>query len=125
MQINISSRHGHLTESTQGKITGKVDKLSRFFDRITSIVVTVDLKRSDAPELELRVSAEHTEDFVATDSGNNVLTALDSAMHKMEQQLRKHKEKLTGHRSPGLKDSLSAEGDSEDDDESADELSLE
>ena len=91
MQVNISARHGQLMESTQEKIQSKVDKLTRFFDRITSIVVTVDLKRSDSPEVELRVSAEHTEDFVAADNGTNVLAALDSVIHKMERQLRKHK----------------------------------
>jgi len=103
VQINISARHGHLTDSTQQKIQSKVQKLVRFFDRVTAIVVTVDLRRSDSPEVEIRVSAEHTEDFVAADSGNNVLAALDSATRKAEQQLRKHKEKLTGHRTSGAK----------------------
>ena len=122
MQINISARHGHLTDSTQEKIKGKVQKLVRFFDRVTAIIVTVDLKRTDAPEVEIRVSGEHTEDFVAADSGNNVPAALDSATRKVEQQLRKHKEKLTGHRTSGMKDSAAGpESDADSDDADSDD----
>jgi putative sigma-54 modulation protein len=104
VQLSISARHGQLTDATHDKIRNKVEKLVRFFDRVTSIVVTVDLGRSDSPEVEIRVSAELAEDFVAANNGNNVLAALDSATRKMEQQLRKHKEKLTGHRSSGVKE---------------------
>ncbi len=120
MQINISARHGHLTDSTQEKIKGKVQKLVRFFDRVTAIIVTVDLKRTDAPEVEIRVSGEHTEDFVAADSGNNVPAALDSATRKVEQQLRKHKEKLTGHRTSGTKDSAAGPDSDDADSDDAD-----
>jgi len=103
VQINISARHGDLASTTQEKITDKVKKLPRFFDRMTAINVTVDLGHRDKPDVEIRVSAEHSEDFIAKDVSSNVIAALDGAMHKLEQQLRKHKEKLTGHRAVGLK----------------------
>lgn len=102
MQISISARHGHLSAGTQEKIKEKVEKLRRIWDRVSAILVTVDLEREEAPAVELQVSAEHAEDFVATGAGLNVLAALDGALHKLEQQLRKHKEKkITGHRGPG------------------------
>jgi putative sigma-54 modulation protein len=104
VQISISARHGQLNNGTQDKIREKVEKLRRYFDRLTAIVVTVDLEHADSPKVEVRASAEHTEDFVAADNGSNVLAALDSAAHKVEQQLRKHKDKRrTGHRSSGHK----------------------
>ncbi len=103
MQINISARHGELSSATQEKITEKVGKLPRFFDRLTAIHVTVDMEHPDAPSIELRVSAEHVEDFVATDSSSSVLAALDGVLHKVERQLRKHKERRTEHKATGLK----------------------
>ncbi len=103
MQINISARHGHLSTQTQAMISEKVEKVQRFHDRITSIVVTCDLEHKEKPDLEIRVTAEHSSEFVATASAENLLAALDGAMHKIEQQLRKHKEKLTDHRAPGVK----------------------
>lgn len=101
MQINISARHGELSAPTQEKISEKVAGLPKFFDRLTSIQVTVDLEHRENPSVELRVKAEHADDFIALDSDENLLAALDSVLHKVEKQLRKHKEKVTGHRVPG------------------------
>jgi len=98
LKISITVKHGHLTESVQETIRKKVDKLPRFFDRTTGAVVLVDLADTDKPKVELKISAEQTEDFFASDKANNVIAALDSVVHKIERQLKKHKEKLTDHR---------------------------
>lgn len=103
MQINISARHGHLSPGTQEKIHEKVEGIRRFFDRVTAIQVTVNLAHREAPELELCISAEHHEDFVATEKADTVLAALDGAIEKIEQQLRKFKERLKEHRATGHK----------------------
>lgn len=98
MQINISTRHGHLSAGSQERITEKVEKLLRFNDRLTSTEVIVDLEKVETPSVEFRVSVEKAEDFMATDENENLMAAVDSCLHKVEQQLRKHKEKLQGHR---------------------------
>ena len=98
MQVSISARHGDMNPDTQEVVEQKARKLLKFFDRITSISVTVDLKTDGSPEVEIKVSAEEAEDFVAQVSGINILTATERVVHKLEQQLRKHKEKLTSHR---------------------------
>ena len=101
MQIKISTRHGHLSDASQEKMTAKVEKLSRIFDRLTSIEVTVDLEHEERPEVVLEVSAEHKHDFVATVSADNLWAAVESSVHKVEQQLRKYKEKIQDrHRHP-------------------------
>jgi len=87
-------RHGHLNEATQERVTTKVEKLTRFFERLTAIEVVVDLKDKSKPRVDINVSAEHKHDFVAHDQADNVLTAVESAVHKMEQQLRRYKEKV-------------------------------
>lgn len=98
MQISISTRHGHLSTGTQESIRSKVEKLLRFNDRLSATEVTVDLARVEVPQVEFRVSVEKAEDFLATDEHENLLAAVDSCLHKIEQQLRKHKEKTVGHR---------------------------
>lgn len=94
MQVNIAMRHGHLSEATQEKITAKVEKLSRFFERLTAIEVMVDLEHEDKPIVELVVSAEHKDDFVAREQSQDLMRSVDGAVQKLEQQLRKHKEKI-------------------------------
>lgn len=97
MQVNVSARHGSLSAYDQDLIREKSEKVRRLYDRVNSIQVTVDLQHQDKPHVEINVSAEHSEDFVSSADANTVLNALDSAIQKVEQQLRKHKEKLTGH----------------------------
>lgn len=98
VQVNISTRHGHLQGEDQQIIASKVEKLRRFFDRINAIEVTVDLEKLDRPSVEINVSAEHAPDFVAATESTSVVSALDLTIDKVEQQIRKHKERVTDHK---------------------------
>lgn len=97
MEVKIIAKHGELADSIQETMKEKVSKLPRFFERTTGIEVVADMSHSE-PELEIIVSAEGTTDFFAKDKGTNVIVALDKTIAKIEQQLKKHKEKLTEHR---------------------------
>jgi putative sigma-54 modulation protein len=106
MQIHVSTRHGHLSTATQELISEKLEKLFRLHDRLTAVNVTVDLAHKDNPELEIRLSVERTEDFVATDRSTTLMASLDGALHKAEQQLRKHKERITHRRNNNRRQSF-------------------
>jgi putative sigma-54 modulation protein len=103
MQINVSARHGNLQPGDQELIVEKADKLRRLYDRINAIDVTVDLQQLDQPAVEIQVSAEHADDCVATAESTTVIAALDEVIPKIEQQLRRLKEKKTGRRATGHK----------------------
>lgn len=121
MQVIVSARHGQLSSATQERITEKVEKLRRFFDRISRIEVTVNLENREAPDVEVCVSAEHTSDFVASDTGE-LSSSLDRVVHKLEQQLKKHKEKIQdGHRKQGRKQLAPPTEDDDVDDGEVDE----
>jgi putative sigma-54 modulation protein len=101
VQINISVRHGHLNDKSQEAIREKFDRLSRLYDRMSSIELTVDLEHEDAPTVDVKVTAKK-HDFVATGQSDSLLGAIDVVIDKMEQQLRKHKEKVQDrHRGSG------------------------
>ena len=103
MQINISARHGHLSPGTQDKISEKVESIRRLFDRITAIQVVVDLEHRDEPGVEIKILAEHHDEFIATAKAENVLAALDGTIDKIEAQVRKFKERLKDHKATGHK----------------------
>ena len=98
METKLTVKNGNLSEEIQSTIKQKASKLPKFFDRTTGIQVVADLQHSENPEVEIIVSAEESQDFFASDSGSNVLSAVEGAIHKLEAQLKKHKEKLKGHR---------------------------
>jgi putative sigma-54 modulation protein len=104
VQLSITARHGHLTEASQAKLRAKLEKLGRIFERLMSIELVVDLKDSQQPKVDLKVSAEHKHDFVAHEQGENLMGVLEAAVEKIEQQLRRYKERVVErHRNPDLR----------------------
>jgi putative sigma-54 modulation protein len=52
VQVQVSTRHGHLSEASQARIKAKAEKLLRIFDRLTAIEIVIDLTNSSAPRVE-------------------------------------------------------------------------
>ena len=100
MQVKIAARHGHLGEEGQALIRDKAEKLLHFFERLTMIEVVVDMKKTPDNQCmaEIKVQAEHKHDFVAHESGPDLMAAVDRAVSTLESQLRRYKEKIQDHR---------------------------
>lgn len=94
MQVSISVRHGHLSEASQEKLKAKAEKLARFFERLMAIEVIIDLSDEQSPQVDVNVSAEHKHDFVAHMQSESLQAAFDGAVQKLEQQLRKYKQRV-------------------------------
>ena len=97
MQISVSVRHGQISDETRSRVEAKLQKLLRYFERLTSIELTVDLEHRESPRVDLHVSAEHKHDFVAVEQSGELMASVDRVVHKMEQQLRKYKERVQEH----------------------------
>jgi putative sigma-54 modulation protein len=95
--IEISSRHGSISPEVQAHIHDKAEKLQKYFGRLMAIEVAVDHIKH-AWEVEILVSAEHKHDFVGKEEGPTPQTAMDLCVHKIEQQLRRYKEKVQDHK---------------------------
>lgn len=100
MQVTVSARHGHLSEDIQKELQAKAEKLLHFFDRLTSIAVTVDLHRDRDNKLtvEILAHAEHKHEFVASDRDEDVLHAFGLASERIKHQIKHYKEKIQDHR---------------------------
>lgn len=98
MQIEVTVRHGTVSEDTRRHLVQKAEKLLTYFERVTAIGVTVDFVNSHMTRVEILVDAEHKHDFVAVEEGAEVIGTFDGALHKMEQQIRKYKERIQDHR---------------------------
>jgi ribosomal subunit interface protein len=96
MRTNVAMRHGHLAADTQERIREKAQKVSRFHDRVSGIDITIDLEHADSPTVEFQVSVDGTNDFVAhtETQGGNLLGAVEATVQKIEQQLKKYKQKV-------------------------------
>ena len=96
MHIELTSRHGDVAEDVRQLIEQKARKLNHIFERVTAIQVTVDM--DPRLEVEIVVDAEGSDKFVAhaaaQDSSSDALTAFELSLHKVEGQLRRHKQRL-------------------------------
>ena len=100
MHIEVSCRHGQVAEATREYIERKCEHIVTLFERVTEIDVTVDFEGTDKSrvQVEINVDAEHKHDFVAREIGEDVGHTFDAALHKVEQQVRRYKEKIQDHR---------------------------
>jgi putative sigma-54 modulation protein len=91
--FTITGKHVSLTEDVRKYAEEKTSKLPRYYDSINQIEVIID----DAPNanvaLEIIARAEHRKVFIVKQIGGDVYQCIDSAVHKLEGQLRKKKEK--------------------------------
>jgi len=98
VQIKLSARHGHLTDTHQQDIRQKAEKLLHIFDRISMIEVTVDLGDKIFKKVEILVDAEHKHDFIAHDQHEDLMAAVDLAVDRIKHQVHRYKKKIQNRR---------------------------
>jgi putative sigma-54 modulation protein len=101
VQIAITCRHGSIPDDLRDTLARKSEKLLTYFERVTAIGVTVIFANEQVNgriRVEILLDAEHKHNFVATDDGDEVPSTFDRALSKMEQQLKKYKNKIQDHR---------------------------
>ncbi len=92
MQINFTGHRMEITPALRTFTEEKFDKLERHFDKITAINVIFDVEK-------LRQIAEATILVVkgevhASSESEDMYTAIDILVDKLDRQLIKHKEKI-------------------------------
>lgn len=94
MQINFTGHRMEVTPALRSFTEEKFDKLGRHFDKITAINVIFDVEK-------LRQIAEATilvakGELHASSESEDMYTAIDILVDKLDRQLIKHKEKIRG-----------------------------
>ncbi len=93
MQIIVTGRHLDMTDELKAHVSKKLERLSRFYDRVESIEAVLD-REGEVPIVEALVSAERGIRFVARESNVDLYSALDMVVDKLSRQLTKHKERF-------------------------------
>lgn len=91
MQLSISGHHVELTESINTYVEQKFEKLDRHSDQITHVHVVLNVEKlHHLAEATAHVTG--AELFANADS-EDMYTAIDQLVDKLDRQLIKHKEK--------------------------------
>ena len=96
MQLNITARHLKLTPAIHDYVEKKLNKAKRFLDNLIWAQVILDVsKNRHIAEIVLHTSGRT---FTAQEEGADLYAAIDLASDKLDEQLRRFKEKRRSRR---------------------------
>ena len=93
MLFTISGKHVEITESLKSYVQEKTAKLPRYYNSINRVEVVIEGSEGGNPSVEIIARAEHSNVFIARETGSDTYACIDLAMRKLERQLRRKKEK--------------------------------
>ena len=95
MNLNITGHHIDVTPAIREYVTGKLDRVLRHFDQVTSshVILSVE-KLQQKAEVTLHVKGK---DIFADAIDGDLYAAIDLVADKLDRQVVKHKEKSSNH----------------------------
>ncbi len=93
MLFTITGKHIEITDAIKTHAQEKTKKLPRYYNSINQIEVIIEGSEGGKPSVEIIARGEHSNIFVARETGEDTYACIDSAVRKLERQLRRKKEK--------------------------------
>ncbi|MBI1905356.1 MAG: ribosome-associated translation inhibitor RaiA [Rhodocyclales bacterium] len=101
MNLNITGHHVEVTPAIREYITGKLDRVIRHFDNVTSIGVIISVEKlKQKAEVTLHVRGK---DIYVESDDSDLYAAIDSMADKLDRQVIKYKQKNQEHHHDALK----------------------
>lgn len=95
MNLNITGHHIEVTPAIRDYTTGKLDRVLRHFDQVTSAHVILSVEKlQQKAEVTLHVKGK---DIFADAIDADLYAAIDLLVDKLDRQVLKHKGKVTNH----------------------------
>ena len=102
MQLIITGRHFDVTEGIKEHIQEKIVKFEKYLKKIIEVHVILSIEH-EKQMVEIILNGSDVKLLAKNESGD-MYTSIDIAAHKIEHQLRDHKEKLKHHKRKPLKE---------------------
>lgn len=99
MNIMVNARHMDVTDAIRQFVEGKVSKLPKFYDSVQSVEVILD-KQAEESVTEIVVTAKKRNTFVASHRDGDLYASIDQCLHKITEQLRRHKDRVRDRQGP-------------------------
>ena len=101
MLFTITGKHIEITEAIRKHAEEKTSKLPKYYNSINQVEVIIEASPGGNTSVEIIARAEHRNTFVVTQTCEDAYKCIDVAVHKLERQLRKKKEKQRGNKHAG------------------------
>ena len=110
MKRSITGRHFELTEPIKNYAEAAVDVLDKYNLDITTANTVISSSEKKGFTVEFIVNLKDRNTIVITQNDKDVYAAIDLAIERMKKSLRRHADKIKGHRITSFKD-LGAEAE--------------
>ena len=93
MLFTISGKHIEITEAIKKHAEEKTSKLPKYYDSINQVEVVIEDGPGGNTSVQIIARGEHSKLFVVSETGDDAYKCIDIAVHKLERQLKKKKQK--------------------------------
>ncbi|MFT3786984.1 MAG: ribosome-associated translation inhibitor RaiA [Tepidisphaeraceae bacterium] len=102
MNVVVSSRHMEVSPAIKQYAEEKAGKLTKYYDRIQEIEVTIDAVKgkSDPLHVSMIVNGEHKNLFNTQADGDDAYKLIDACVKTLERQLSDHHKKIKNRKHP-------------------------
>jgi len=100
--FTITGKHIEITDALKTHAEEKAAKLPKYYSSINRVEVIIEGGNGGNIGVEIIARGEHSNVFVVTETGEDVYSCIDLAVHKLERQLRKKKEKERDNKHFGI-----------------------
>ncbi len=104
MKRSITGRHFELTEAIKNYADSAVDVLEKYNLDITTANTVISSSEKKGFTVEFIVNLKDKNTIVITQNDKDVYAAIDLAIERMKKSLRRHADKIKGHRIMSFKD---------------------
>jgi len=94
MNIQIEGHHLRITDAIHDRVVRKVERLNRYFDGLHSVRVILTVEEPGRTAAELVCGVVRGRQLVARAAHEDLYQAIDEAVHKARELLKKFKDRL-------------------------------
>ncbi len=123
MNKSITGRHFDLTETIKAYADAAVEGLNKYNLDITSANTVISSSEKKGFAVEFIVNLKDKNTIVITQNDKDVYAAIDLAIERVKKSLRRHADKIKGHRIMSFKD-MGADAEAVGEYDSEDELEI-
>lgn len=98
MLFTITGKHIEITDAIRNYAEEKTAKLPKYYSSINQVEVIIDGNSGGNTNVEIIARAEHSNIFIAHETGDDAYKCIDIAVHKLERQLRRKKTRQRNHK---------------------------
>ena len=119
MDVDIVGRHITLTDAMREHALEKIEHLSKYSDLILRVRATLSAD-ADQNVAEVLASVRRSSPLVGEARSDDMYNAIDAAVAKVQEQVRRHKDRSKGHRARARASDVLAPAEEPDEDDDSD-----